>query len=539
MDEGANGTTITNAPGVTFGLSDWGFTGYEDQIPQYPTFITFYMDNSWDPDDEANIEVKDFTAHWSAGTTEKWALEFDGLRRDQLGAFFWVPGRLTGTKDPTEVSLVTTEFHNLELTAESALTPPQSRFGNTSVPSDAISVFNLVTDLLPDTNGDGIQAYEWQDIKAIIGNQEISNVHIENIRFPIFITGVDDSEVVVNKLTVNNPSPRNTAVIFCDSGNSAFTVTNLEVSNALGAALVQGHWRQTSKQAPITMRPSSYDISHSTISSPPNAPAIVLVDRVNGKPTGYPTVLASITKNTITTSGGPGAIFTPPFAGGDVVVVDDALVSKNTFLGTAAAAIHAFNGNDWVIHKNDVSGFTPFVADIFLQPGTSGFSVLGNDPTDTVLDLGTNNTIANANGIPKNALAKEAEEKLEERLEEKFWSYPASSEDSDELDKTIAEATDERSLPEDFKLLQNYPNPFNPETEIRFQLPEASNVLLKILNILGQEIRTLVDSPHEAGYHNVRWDGRDISGNVVSSGIYFYYLQAGNFSVVKKMSLLR
>ena len=114
MDKGADGTTITNAPGVTFGLSDWSFGG--DQIPQYPTFVTFYMDNSWDPEDEANIEIENLTAHWSAGRTENWALEFDPQRRDQLGAFFWVPGRLTGTKDPTEVSLVTTRFHTLELT---------------------------------------------------------------------------------------------------------------------------------------------------------------------------------------------------------------------------------------------------------------------------------------------------------------------------------------------------------------------------------------------------------------------------------------
>ena len=227
------------------------------------------MDNSWDPDDEANIEVQNLTVHWSAGTTENWALEFDPERGDQLASFFWVPGRLTGTKDPTEVSLVTTRFHELELTAESNSTP--DRFGNTNVTGGAIWIFNFITGLLADTNVDGIQASEFEDVKPIIGNQEISNVHIENSRFPIFITGVDDSAVVVNKVTVNNQKCC-VAVTICDSGNSAFTVTKLEVGNAVGAALVAGHWRQTSKQAPITMRPSSYVVSHSTISSRPRFP---------------------------------------------------------------------------------------------------------------------------------------------------------------------------------------------------------------------------------------------------------------------------
>jgi hypothetical protein len=63
-------------------------------------------------------------------------------------------------------------------------------------------------------------------------------------------------------------------------------------------------------------------------------------------------------------------------------------------------------------------------------------------------------------------------------------------------------------LPTSFALEQNYPNPFNPETEIRFQLREASHVVVKIFNTTGQEIRILTDSQYEAGYHNVRWNGK-------------------------------
>jgi hypothetical protein len=102
-----------------------------------------------------------------------------------------------------------------------------------------------------------------------------------------------------------------------------------------------------------------------------------------------------------------------------------------------------------------------------------------------------------------------------------------------------AVAVAEAGIPEGFALLQNYPNPLNPETEIGFQLPEANHIVVKIFNILGEEIRTLVDQPYEPGSHRVRWDGRDERGNPVASGIYLYQLQAGDFSQVRKMSLLR
>jgi hypothetical protein len=111
----------------------------------------------------------------------------------------------------------------------------------------------------------------------------------------------------------------------------------------------------------------------------------------------------------------------------------------------------------------------------------------------------------------------------------------------------IEAAQENTGIPEDFALFQNYPNPFNPETEIRFQLPKAGHVVMKIYNLLGEEIRTLVDEQREAGYHTVRWDGKDKNGKPVASGVYLYQLRASDtstglrqgFSQVKKMSLLR
>lgn len=94
-------------------------------------------------------------------------------------------------------------------------------------------------------------------------------------------------------------------------------------------------------------------------------------------------------------------------------------------------------------------------------------------------------------------------------------------------------------MPEAFRLLQNYPNPFNPQTEIYFQLVEDAQVTLKIYNTLGQEVKTLVDGYTPGGIHRVTWDATDNSGRSVSSGIYFYQMRSGDFSAIKKMSLLK
>ena len=90
-----------------------------------------------------------------------------------------------------------------------------------------------------------------------------------------------------------------------------------------------------------------------------------------------------------------------------------------------------------------------------------------------------------------------------------------------------------------FELLQNYPNPFNPETKIRFQIPQARHVVVKVFDILGKEIRTLMNGQYKPGYHSISWDARDDLGNLAPSGIYLYRIQAGSFSHVRKMSLLR
>jgi len=111
------------------------------------------------------------------------------------------------------------------------------------------------------------------------------------------------------------------------------------------------------------------------------------------------------------------------------------------------------------------------------------------------------------------------------------WRRPLSEMTIVEYDFTQA--------PIGFTLEQNYPNPFNPATTIRYQLSKTTQVVLKIYNTFGQEVRTLVNARQPAGVNAVVWDGRDESGKEVSSGIYIYRLQAGESIQSRKLSFVR
>jgi len=109
-------------------------------------------------------------------------------------------------------------------------------------------------------------------------------------------------------------------------------------------------------------------------------------------------------------------------------------------------------------------------------------------------------------------------------------------------DVTTAAPQDENplaGLPYSYALDQNYPNPFNPQTAIRYSLAQAGPARLAIYNVLGQEVVTLVDRHQAAGAHEIVWNGADSGGRAVTSGLYFYRLQAGEFSETRKMVLLR
>lgn len=95
------------------------------------------------------------------------------------------------------------------------------------------------------------------------------------------------------------------------------------------------------------------------------------------------------------------------------------------------------------------------------------------------------------------------------------------------------------NIPEEYTLEQNYPNPFNPATAIRFTMPKAGAVTLKIYNMLGQEVKTLINNEIAAGTYEANWDGDTNFGNKAASGVYIYKLEAGNFKAARKMLLLK
>lgn len=107
------------------------------------------------------------------------------------------------------------------------------------------------------------------------------------------------------------------------------------------------------------------------------------------------------------------------------------------------------------------------------------------------------------------------------------WNGPVGS-------ATSVGEISEGNLPSSFALEQNYPNPFNPSTKIQFQIPEARFVRLKVYNLLGQEVATLVNEHLEAGRYRAEFDASKLP-----SGTYLYRLQAGNFTEVKKMAVVK
>lgn len=99
---------------------------------------------------------------------------------------------------------------------------------------------------------------------------------------------------------------------------------------------------------------------------------------------------------------------------------------------------------------------------------------------------------------------------------------------------TITGVKDADGVPGEYRLYQNYPNPFNPSTTIRFAIPEESHVVLKICNLLGQEVMTLLNEQRTAGVYDV-----NVDGSKLTSGVYFYRIVAGKFNQTKRMLVLK
>ena len=93
---------------------------------------------------------------------------------------------------------------------------------------------------------------------------------------------------------------------------------------------------------------------------------------------------------------------------------------------------------------------------------------------------------------------------------------------------------EENLIPKRYELSQNYPNPFNPSTTIKYQIPNSGKVTLTLYNVLGREIKTILNSYQNAGQYEIKFDASGLP-----SGVYFYKLTSGSFSDLKKLILVK
>ena len=144
-----------------------------------------------------------------------------------------------------------------------------------------------------------------------------------------------------------------------------------------------------------------------------------------------------------------------------------------------------------------------------------------------------------------------AEAALEAGVPELTWNWDVWSTDGFEVTPSMSGVRtmhidvsdmlgiDVASLPTVFALHNNYPNPFNPITNINYDIPEVSEVTLEIYNVMGQRVRTLVQGTHEPGRYQIVWNATNDLGQGLSSGMYVYRIQAGDFVSVKKLVLMK
>ena len=144
--------------------------------------------------------------------------------------------------------------------------------------------------------------------------------------------------------------------------------------------------------------------------------------------------------------------------------------------------------------------------DISLVVSGGPFNILANDSVNVAYVLAAANTL----------------DSLREAIQQSRDKY-----------KTVGIKENQNKLPDSFALFQNYPNPFNPSTVISYQIPKAGHVKLKVYDVLGREVATLIDKEQIAGSYKVEFSWQ------LSSGVYFYRLTAGEFSQTKKMLLLK
>lgn len=211
----------------------------------------------------------------------------------------------------------------------------------------------------------------------------------------------------------------------------------------------------------------------------------------------------------------------------------DTHVLTTGVIGTAGN--NAIGKEEWesvLVQYNDVT-ITALSAD-----GTSNFGEIyvsdGSGNTRVELEEG-NHSYQNGTRPerPINVQLGATFDALKGVLYYSFGNYKLVPRKNDDF-VNYTDVTTENSLPTDYSITQNYPNPFNPSTTISYTLPKEEMVTIRVYDILGQVVKTLVNHSQSAGTHKVSFNA-----NNLTTGIYFYSIQAGNFNQVKKMMLLK
>ena len=203
--------------------------------------------------------------------------------------------------------------------------------------------------------------------------------------------------------------------------------------------------------------------------------------------------------------------------------------------------------NEW--HEFDVRAEVPAGA-VSMNVGVAYYQVSGGDHGSVYIDEVDWYSPQMTTGlfVPYEDLAMDAFEAgvTDITWEWDVWSFDGfeltpSSSGPRQLHVNLANllGIDNVSLPKEFALHNNYPNPFNPVTNITYDIPEATDVTLEIYNVMGQRVRTLAQGNHEPGRYQIVWSATDDIGQALSSGMYIYRIQAGDFVSVKKLVLMK
>ena len=183
---------------------------------------------------------------------------------------------------------------------------------------------------------------------------------------------------------------------------------------------------------------------------------------------------------------------------------------------------------------NDVENDVEYSLTIFLEFFGNYYYDVYDNITDTTISISGNNLDDLLGGL------NISETPLNWYVMANDEDYSVSSDTGEfVLSRSLLDVLDDSSIPTVFTLHQNYPNPFNPVTTLRYDLPENSFVNITIYDILGREVRTLVNKTQEAGFKSIIWDTTNDYGKPVSTGVYLYKIQSGEFVQVKKMVMMK